>query len=90
MKNKIKMAKELLELSTKIKELTKRAEEIKKAFKTNYSIGLHKLGPVIIELKALERTNVDKNAIMGDYGPDFFTEYETKTNYVTLQVKKGA
>lgn len=90
MKNKVKLAKELLELSEQIKVLTKRAEEIKKAFKTNYSVGLHKVGPVIIELKALERTNIDKNAIICDYGPDFFDEYENKTNYVSLQVKKGA
>lgn len=90
MKNKVKLAKELLELNEQIKELTKRADEIKKAFKTNYSVGLHKVGPVLIELKALERTNIDKNAIISDYGPDFFSEYENKTNYITLQVKKGA
>lgn len=85
-----------IELHAVIQErraIEKREQELKSFFKTKLTNLGHDtavIGGVLISLVAKSRTDIDRKAIAAQLGADFLRRFETKTEYVQIDVKEVA
>jgi hypothetical protein len=71
--------------------IEEREEELKRYFKTklgNLGQDTANLGGILISLVPKSRTDIDKKAISAQMGADFLKQFETKTQYVQVDVKE--
>ena len=84
------LAIELKEVICQRRIIEKREDELKSYFKTKLTSLGHdtaSLGGILISLLSKTRTDIDRKAIACQMGADFLKRFETKTQYMQVDVK---
>lgn len=87
-KAKIEKAIELADILIEIKNLEKRAEELKAFFKSQFSEGTLEAGPVFISIEQRTRTSINIELLKADLGD--IAKYQNVTTYSQLIAKRAA
>lgn len=92
LKTDIELAQELLKVISNRKDIEKREKELKAYFRTQFeSLGIDTatIGKVLISLVSKTRTGLDQKAMVAKLGKEFVSQFESKTPYVQVDVKKA-
>lgn len=88
-KKNIELAKRLLVLTEKLKELEKEQKEIKEHFKGIIKSGSLGVGDITITVSEQTRAWIDREALILDQGIKFVSKYEKMTTYDVVRTVKG-
>lgn len=82
-------ALELCQLDARIKQDSKRAQELRDYFKNKIKDGYAKAGSVEFAIKSIERESVDKRLLVATLGAKA-KKFISKITYKTMTIKKVA
>ena len=89
-KTKIEKAKRLADLNKQAKDIEKESKELKEFFKAEIQEGVLEAGDIAIVVSKKQRTSLDKDALIIEFGEAKIKRFELVTEYLQVDIKKAA